>query len=758
MTAKKDTHAQLPEGDETRIQEVLARRQAIAEELHNCTTRAQAEALLKDVFSADEATQMVLLKRLVRARDADAADLLLAMHELAPEKVVRKEARRALIQLAGAKVYPSWTPEAEPAAGGAVVEHAPRFWKGVVAEIRESGELQLTLCWEQGVDYGEARMLSFLLDFWEEGVKDFFTETGTKRHINEHIQEMQQASRAAEARMGDERGSPTVYVDCTLAEGRRLLNEALEVNRWRKTEPHKDFRHYFSLVQQLVLHAQEVGEDRGSTFISRGLEPDMVAANFAGAWSMGDYGLCYDLLTRGSALTEGHARDGWVELRRKWADEAHPARFEVYFLREREQNRQSALWVPASVLSARAGGPKEIELGWSLELTETQLSGTLPEMPMGTAVYKETGRHWFWTIFSLEQEDGEWRIARLKDEGAAIQGLPLDELQRRVKEHNDAMQKIMNEHNPNDPDAEQYFDEIIWRTWQSLALDDAILARNPLDKAVYEDAYGRAMSIRAVERAVVYAEQLVKRFPNDPDAVTARQRLGAVQIAVAERFESLRQNERAEHFMSLGETTLRDALTENDPLGHLLLAELLIGKEAYDSAEELLLKARELAQERELRAQVEFDLASLAIERKRFTEARGYLERLAEIAPNYPELWATLGFVHRSLENYPEAELYYKRAIEEEPADVRAYSDLSAIYASQQEFDKARDILSQGIRALPSSAHLRALMAMVYLEKEDRVRAQEYLEEAERLNPNLEIVQAVRELLDQSRKRVGKGR
>src|SRR5579885_705848 len=98
MTAKKDTHAQLPEGDETHIQEVLARRQAIAEELHNCTTRAQAEALLKDVFSADEATQMALLKQLVRARDADAADLLLAMHELAPEKAVRKEARRALIQ------------------------------------------------------------------------------------------------------------------------------------------------------------------------------------------------------------------------------------------------------------------------------------------------------------------------------------------------------------------------------------------------------------------------------------------------------------------------------------------------------------------------------------------------------------------------------------------------------------------------------------------------------------------------------------
>lgn len=755
MAAKKDIHAQVPQGDEARIQDVLARRQATAEELHDCTSRAQAETLMGAVFSADEVTQMALMKRLVQARDADAADLLLAMHELAPAKTVRKEARRALIQLAGAKVYPSWTPEPEPAAaGGVVVENAPRFWKGLVAEMREAGELQLTLCWEQGVEYGEARMLSFLLDFWQEGVKDFFVETGSKRHINEHIQETQQAARAAEAQAGDEEGgSPVAFAECTLAEGRRLLNEALSVNRWRKTEPYKDFRRNLPLVQQLVLHAQEAGEDRGSTFISRGLEPDMVAANFTGAWSMGDYGLCYDLLTRESPLIEGRSRDEWIEMRRKWADEAHPAHFEIYFLHEREQNKQSALWVPTSVLSARAAGPKEIEMGWSLELAETQLSGTLPEMPMGTAVYKETGRHWFWTIFSLEQENGEWRLARLRDEGAAIQALPLDELQRRIKEHSDAVQKIMNEHNPNEPGAQQYFDEIIWRTWQTISLDDAMLVRNPLDKAVYEDAYGRAMSIRAMERSAVYAEQLVKRFPNDPDHVATLQSLGAVQVAIAERFSSLRQGERAERFMNLGEATLREALTETDAMGHLLLAELLASKESYDSAEELFLRARELAQEPELRAQIEFDLAGLAIDRERFADAQGYLERLAEISPRYPSLWATLGFVQRNLQNYPEAELSFKRAIEEEPTDVRAYSELSAIYLDQNEPDKARDVLSQGIRVLPTSAHLRALMAMVYIEKKDARRAQEYLEEAERINPDLEIVQAIREVLRQARKR-----
>ena len=745
MTANKKTPTDSLQADETQVQLLLARRQAFAEELHGCTSRAEAQRLLADVFAADKATQMALLKTLARTRDSDAADLMLAVHELAPIKEVRKEARRGLIQLAGAKVYPSWTPEPEPAAvGGVAVENAPRFWKGLVAEMREAGELQLTLCWEYGLEYGEARMMSFLLDFWREGVKDFFTDTGTKRYIEDRLKEMRQRTRMAETEAGDEEHA--TYVDCTLAEGRRLLSEALDVNRWRKTEPHKDFRQALPLVQRLVLHASEVGEDRGLTFISRGLEPDMVAANFAGAWAMGDYGLCYDLLTRDSPLLEGHSRAEWIELRRRWADEAHPTRFELYFLTEREQSSQSGLWLPTSVLSARAAGPKEIEMGWSLQLADTPLSGTLPEMPMGTTVYKETGRHWFWTVYILEQQ-GEWRLARLRDEGASIQALPLDELQRRVQEHDEAIQKIMREHQPSEPDAQKYFDEIVRRSWQILSLDDARLVRNPLDKAIYEDAYGRAMSLRAVERAAVYAEELVRRFPNDPDHLSTQQRLGAVQVALAERFGSLGLSEQAKHFMELGEATLRDTLSTHDPLSYVLVAELLVGQGKEEDAEKLLLEAREFAQERDAQAQIEFDLAHIAVNQERFADAQRYLERLAEISPNYPSLWAMLGYAHREQGNFAEAEIAFKRSMEEDPTEVRAYAELGTLYVDRNEFDKARDVFSQGIRALPLSAHLRALMAMVYIEKGDLRRAREYVQEAERLNPDLEIVQAIRELL-----------
>jgi len=390
---------------------------------------------------------------------------------------------------------------------------------------------------------------------------------------------------------------------------------------------------------------------------------------------------------------------------------------------------------------------RSIEMNWSLELTDTQLSGTLPEMPMGTTVYKETGRHWFWTTISLEQEQGEWRIARMKDEGIALQGLPIEELRRRVQEHDEATRKIMSTYRPDDPGAAQFFEEIIWRTWKVLSIDDALLAKNPLDKAIYEDAYGRAMSIRAVERAAVYAGEIVRRFPNDLDSMVALQRLAVIEIALSERFASLGLAEKARHFMELGEPRLRTSLNEQEPLGYVLLAEVLMNRGEFDEAEKQLLIARELTTDPEQKAEVEYNLANLAINREHFPEAQDYLERLATISPNYPSIWYGLALVHRRQGHIEEAERYYRRALEMNPTDVRAYADLGAIFVDQGKFDQARDLLVQGIRALPQSALLRALMAMVYVQKKDRRRAQEYLSEAERLDPNLDVVQAVREIV-----------
>ncbi len=751
MTAKKNTRTSLSQDEEAQIEQMLARRQAIADELHSYTSRAQAEQSLTEVFSAHEDVQFGLLKRLARTQDVAAADLLLAIHELAPDKLVRKEARRALIALTGSKIYPSWTPDLpETTVVAPPDESTPRFWRGLVTEMRESGELQLILCWEQGPEYGNARMLAFYLDFWRTGVQNLHTESGTKKHIEEQITRIQQSMMEAEREVSSIQ-QVTGYVNCTLAEGRRLLNEALEVNSWRKNKPGQSFEQSLSLVQELILDAPETDEDRGLTFISLNQEADMVAANFAGAWSMGDYGLCYDLLAHDSVVREGHTRDEWIELRRNWADEAQPGLFEIYFLNEREQSTQQSLWLPNSVLSTRANTPKEIELGWSLELTSTPLSGTLTEMPMGTAVYKETGRHWFWTIYTPIQENGSWRISRLKDEGAAVSAQTVEELRKHIQENGEAIQKITSEPPSNTEALEKTYEEVLLRTYQILSYEDALLTKNPSDKDLYEEAYARAISIRAAERSAVYAEELVKRFPTSPDRLTAIQRLGSIQVALAERFNSLERSEEAQHFFEIGEATLRSSLSDEEPMGYLLLAEFLMRREKYDEAEQQLLLARATAQEAKVQAQIESDLANLAIRRERFPEAQGYLERMAEISPGNPEVWAMLGFVHGLQNNFPEAEVYYKRSIEEGPQDSRPYSELGSLYIQQHQLDQARDVLSQGIRALPRSAQLRAMMAVMYLERDDLVRATEYLEEAERINPELELVQAIREEINRKK-------
>ena len=746
MTPQKKTNASVPRGDDAQVQGLLEKRHEIAEELHHSTSRAQAETALAMLTNIDQSTQMALLKALAKQQDTDAADVLLAINELTPNKAIRKESRRALIQLAGAKIYPSWTPEPEPAPAPLGVANPPRFWKGYVSEMREQGEIEVVLCWEQGFEYGEARIMGFLLDFWKDGVKDFLTEVGSKRRIDTRIQEL--TTRFISAEEGN-----VQITDCTLAEGRRLIEEALAVNKWRGTSPHKDYRHYLPTVQQLVFNATDPGVDRGRTFIKPGLEPDEIVVNFIGGWSMGDFGLCFDLLTDTSSLYEGQSRDEWVDLRRKWSDEAHPARLEVRFMREREHD-QSSLWLPSTFLSDVSPTQRVIEIGWSLELTDTPLSGTLPELPLGTAVYKETGRHWFWTSYTLARVDGEWRIQRMRDEGASVQGLPIEGLQQRVQEHEDRIQEIVQTHQPDEPGGQQYYEEIIWRSIQMLHYYDALLVKLPLDRTIYDATFSRAASIGLTERGIVYLEGIIHHFPKSYDIGNILRFLGASQTDLAQQFDRLEMPKRSQHFLELAEASLRQSIeTDNTALGRMLLAELLMRLDRDEEAQAELQSARSLTGNRDEEAQIEFDLASIAMKQEKFDEAVSHFKQVAEINPNYDGIWLNIGVAYRRQKNYAEAEAYLKRALEAQPNDLAAYVELVNIYIFTRQTEKAYETVEQGLRYYPESAHLHALLATVYMDREDRRRAQAELEKAERINPELDIVQAVRDMFNTNTRR-----
>ncbi len=297
MTKKKDQKISVSQADEAQARSVLGQFHQIAKELHSSTDQKEAETALTAITSMPETAQMALVKALSRERDTDAADVLTAINELSPGKNVRKEARRSLIRLEQEKIYPQWEAPIDRTPVLALQDiqassNPPRFWKGVVTNSRDVGEAQLMLFWEQGDNYKDVRVLGFLLEFWHDGVKDFFTTVESKRNIDKLVAEMQ---------------SQVETLDCSLAKGRRLIQEALEANKKHGTTPHKDYRLHASLVKQLVLDAPviededededdiEDEEDIGTSIIDPDMEPTQVVTRFMDAWVDGDFDLAYKL-------------------------------------------------------------------------------------------------------------------------------------------------------------------------------------------------------------------------------------------------------------------------------------------------------------------------------------------------------------------------------------------------------------------------------------------------------------------------------
>jgi tetratricopeptide (TPR) repeat protein len=341
----------------------------------------------------------------------------------------------------------------------------------------------------------------------------------------------------------------------------------------------------------------------------------------------------------------------------------------------------------------------------------------------------------------------------MADEGARAQGLSIEELQERLNEIDNRTKEIVETHQPNEPGAQQYLEEIVWRTIHGLHYDDALLVKLPLDRTIYDDAFSRARSLRLSERAIVYLEGLIQHFPKAYDIGTIFLQLAASQTDLAGQYEQLGMDERTKHFVEMADANIRKAIaTDNAPIGHIMLAELLMNRRREEEAVAELQLAKSLTTDRVEEAQIEFHFAAIAMQQKKYNEALEHFKRVAEINPNYEGIWLNIGLASRQQGNFSEAEVYFKRALEAQSRDPLAYAELGALYLSTREANKALEIVEQGLRYNPGFANLHALLAAVYLDKGDRRRAQAALEEAERINPNLEIVQAVRDILQTKRK------
>jgi len=751
MSKIKKRTSQIPVSLEntTQAQDVLDRYHEIAKNLHESTNQAQVEAALAEINNMPEGAQMALLKALSKEHHADAADVLIAVNELSPTKSVRKEARRSLIGLQGVRIYPQWSPPVDRMPAVQVTTPPLRFWKGMVTDSRNVGEVQLALGFEQEDNPSQVRVLVFLLEFYHDGVKDFFSRTGNKRTADTFFAEMETHLTDVETK------------DCSLAQARRLILEALDVNKRNGTQPHKDYRFNSSLVNQLILEAPgleeaeleekvepEEEDEEENTIDLHGLDPSGVVVNFVEFWVNGDFELAYELLSANSTLREGLSKDEWIERREAWLDEADPGELIPNFIHEREPE-ESKIWLPGLVSARRSATRKEFEVGWSIELEETPLTYTLREVPQPTAIYEETQRHWFWTSYTLVQEENEWRIQSMTDEAAIALTLPIEELQKRIEKHDKFLDEYFTKHKPKATDSDktqQFLNVVVWRIMQTVYYTEALIKKLPLDYALYSDVLSRLQAVLQYEHSLIYLEPLARQFPDGPRL----RELAAFQRQLSNKFFDEADDERGEHFQQLAEEALRKSLSlENSFEAHISLAEILIDeKEHLDEAEDHLLQAKAMVKDPADDSHIEMHLGEIAFEQKQYENALRHYQHVANYHSDFAESWASLAMVYRMLEQYDEAEANYKRAIELEPDDEDYYYTLSEMFAANEEPEKAIEVLEEGLINNPDSAIMHLFLAMRYIDTGDYRQAELFLEKAERLDPDVPMGQMMHQVID----------
>lgn len=738
----------------------------------------------------DEAVALAYAAHLATVRGAearDAADVAQALGELAARREVSREARRSRLRLRSAGFPSSLNIPAGPPAITATDGHeltpptpitsissiSPQGrWRrqlveAVATRSRESGEIALLLAWQEGMDPENVRGYSLALDFWHVGVSGF--------SVSEPMSRTRFRREIAETLQMDGQRVPTVKL--TWAGARRLLREALAVNEWRGTEPVEDFQKNRALIEERLL--AEPDDDEASTeiaeetirferegdrpLIGNSMEADETVANWLGAWCFGDYGLTWDLLSDDNPLRKGSTRDEYIALRRQWASEADPGALRLMLIREQPQ-RASALWTPAAVGRLAGSSAKELEVFWSVTLRETPLAGQLDEMPMATLVSQETGRHWYWTAYTVARDaaSGFWLISRQRDEGAASQALTVEELQKRAQEARDSAEKTAQTvpENPRDPKTMEVVRAVTGALATVLHYDDALIVKLPLDEAVYRTAIDDARTMNNHERAAALLERMLGRFP---DQAQTRFELGVEQYLVSEQYGSQGEDEAANAWLDRAIATMT-TVAEQDPTAEHLqgVAELLARRGQARAAEEKLREALNLDASR---ASIHADLSSVLMARVSgeaedepeelteeqqkplIREALSELREAARLDGSLPGIFTRMGAIYEVLGQPEDARIAYEGAIERDAQDATAHYALGSMLLGRKEDAASLPHFEAAVQLEPLAVSFRLALAANYVALNRAREATRELDLIDRLQPNLPQVSELREIL-----------
>jgi tetratricopeptide (TPR) repeat protein len=707
---------------------LIAQIPTMAEALRAATDRAAMTAALAPILEQAEPEQIGFATTLGNQRgDAAplAADIAEALAELGADRAAAKEARRSLIRLRSAGTRPTITIPRPPLPVDDVApgQAAPEFIQGWASRTREKSEVALALAWSRPNQPGDIDAFVLELNMWN-GV---ITEAV-------HIAPMPQRRFEREILTPRRDRENFTWTTVDQAQSLALVEATLDQGTWRKAPQSAEWNEVADLILRR-LHMGDVAPDpnAGRMLIDADAEAEETLVNFWGSWSFGDYGLVYDLLSDRHALRERETRDDFIALRRKWYDEAHPARIQIGAVAPQAQE-QSGLWLPGG--SKASANRQNLAFFWSLELEESPLAGQISEMPLATITNPDSTRHWFWLSVTLEREEDRWRIGRIRDEALAAQSQPVDELMQRSdaawQEADAKAQQIAQAQEAGQQVPSQESLAVMTLAQETLSRGECALMRLLADRTLHEQLHDRAIQVGLWDRAAAVTHRILAHFPNDQ--ARGYRDLSMLDFRKAQTFAETDDEANFHRWLDIALDAARKAV-ELDRTAETLtiLGELQSTHGDLEEAETNLRAAIEMQPSVGAWA----DLGDLLMRRQHYQEAIGAFESAQRLDPTSPQVRWRLGRALEAVDRKPEAKLVYEDALANDANDAMAHALLGNILTEEGDHVGALQHLEQAVRQGLISAEILVQMAFNFARLGRFGEAQSLLEQAKQIEPSL---------------------
>jgi tetratricopeptide (TPR) repeat protein len=219
------------------------------------------------------------------------------------------------------------------------------------------------------------------------------------------------------------------------------------------------------------------------------------------------------------------------------------------------------------------------------------------------------------------------------------------------------------------------------------------------------------------DAAAKYADQVLAKNPNDPDALEVR---GNAALA-SRRWDDAKAalTRLAEIFQTAGQP-------------HVRLGLVAAAQNKLDDAEKQFRKALEIDPKQTDAVDA---LAGLQLARKKPDQAEAIIKQSIATNPSSP-LYTTLGKFYASQHRLPEAEAAFLKAVQLDPKNTGAMSMLASVYADQKALDKALIQLDSATKAAPKNPGLWTMYGMLNEQAGQTGKARDCYEKALENDPN----------------------